>query len=75
MIKDLMKAAGVPTMIYYPSPLHLQKAYAYLRYKTGDFPVAEKLCSEVLALPIHTEITSKEQEYVVKSLIQLINSL
>jgi len=75
MIKDLMKEAGVPTMIYYPSPLHLQKAYAYLRYKTGDFPVAEKLCSEVLALPIHTEITSKEQEYVVKSLIQLINSL
>ena len=74
-IKDLLKAAGVPSMIYYPSPIHLQKAYAYLGYKTGDFPVAEKLCSEVLALPIHTEITSEEQEYVVKSLIQSINSL
>jgi dTDP-4-amino-4,6-dideoxygalactose transaminase len=74
-IKELLKAAGVPTMIYYPSPLHLQKAYAYLGYKTGDFPVAEKLCNEVLALPIHTEITSEEQEYVVKSLIQSINSL
>jgi len=74
-IKDLLKAAGVPTMIYYPSPLHLQKAYAYLGYKTGDFPMAEKLCSEVLALPIHTEITSEEQELVVKTLIQSISSL
>jgi dTDP-4-amino-4,6-dideoxygalactose transaminase len=74
-IKDLLKTAGVPTMIYYPSPLHLQKAYAYLGYKTGDFPVAEKLCSEVLALPIHTEITSHEQESVVESLIQSIKSL
>jgi UDP-2-acetamido-2-deoxy-ribo-hexuluronate aminotransferase len=74
-IKDLLKAAGVPTMIYYPSPLHLQKAYAYLGYKTGDFPVAEKLCSEVLALPVHTEITSQEQELIVNALIQSINSL
>lgn len=74
-IKELLKAAGVPTMIYYPSPLHLQKAYAWLGYKTGDFPVAEKLCREVLALPVHTEITSQEQEYVVNTLIQSINSL
>jgi len=62
-------------MIYYPSPIHLQKAYAYLGYNAGDFPVAEKLCNEVLALPVHTEITSQEQEYVINSLIQSINSL
>ena len=74
-IKDLLKAAGVPSMIYYPSPIHLQKAYTYLGYKTGDFPVAEKLCREVLALPVHTEITAQEQEFVVKSIIQSINSL
>jgi dTDP-4-amino-4,6-dideoxygalactose transaminase len=74
-IKDLLKTAGVPTMVYYPSPLHLQKAYAYLGNKTGDFPVAEKLCHEVLALPIHTEMTHQEQKFVVNSLIQSINSL
>ncbi|HEY3388370.1 MAG TPA: DegT/DnrJ/EryC1/StrS family aminotransferase [Prolixibacteraceae bacterium] len=74
-VKELLKAAGVPTMIYYPSPIHLQKAYAYLGYKSGDFPIAEKLCNEVLALPVHTEITSQEQEYIVNSLIQSINSL
>ena len=74
-IKQSLNRAGVPTMIYYPSPLHLQKAYSYLGYKGGDFPVAEKLCREVLALPIHTELTHLEQEYIFSSLIQSINSL
>ena len=41
-IKDSLTKAGVPSMIYYPSPLHLQNAYAYLGYKEGDYPVAEK---------------------------------
>jgi UDP-2-acetamido-2-deoxy-ribo-hexuluronate aminotransferase len=74
-IKELLRRAKVPTMIYYPSPLHLQKGYAYLGYKTGDFPVSEKLCREVLALPLHTELVPQEQEYIVNSLIQSINSL
>ena len=74
-IKELLRRANVPTMIYYPSPLHLQKGYAYLGYKTGDFPVSEKLCREVLALPLHTELVPQEQEYIVNSLIQSINSL
>jgi dTDP-4-amino-4,6-dideoxygalactose transaminase len=74
-IKDLLKSMGVPSMIYYPSPLHLQNAYSYLGYKRGDFPVAEQLCEEVLALPVHSEITVQEQEFVINSLIQSINSL
>ena len=74
-IKEFLNKIGIPTMIYYPSPLHLQKAYSYLGYTKGDFPVSEKLCREVLALPIHTELTHPEQEYVVNSLIQSINSL
>lgn len=74
-IKELLKGAEVPTMIYYPSPLHLQKAYAYLGYKTGDFPVSEKLCLEVLALPVHTELMPQEQEYIVNSLIQSFKAL
>jgi len=74
-IKEFLKTAEVPTMIYYPSPLHMQKAYGYLGYKPGDFPVAEKLCDEVLALPIHTEISESEQKYVVNTLIKSIKSL
>jgi dTDP-4-amino-4,6-dideoxygalactose transaminase len=72
-VQEELKKAGIPTMIYYPSPLHLQKAYAYLGYKEGDFPVAEKLCKEVLALPIHTEITAEQQEYIVNTLAKIIS--
>lgn len=74
-IKDMLKDAGIPSMIYYPSPIHLQKAYAYLGYHTGDFPVSEILCGEVLALPVHTEITIQEQELVVNALFQSIKAL
>jgi dTDP-4-amino-4,6-dideoxygalactose transaminase len=74
-IKEYLRIAGIPSMIYYPSPLHLQKAYSFLGYKTGDFPVAEKLCHEVLALPIHTEITSEQQQFVINSLFESIKSL
>ena len=74
-IKELLKDSGIPSMVYYPIPMHLQKAYSYLGYKTGDFPVSEKLCREALALPIHTEITSQEQEFVVSSLINSFNKL
>jgi len=75
LIKDTLNISGIPTMIYYPSPLHLQKAYAYLGYKIGDFPVAERLCKEVLALPMHTELLREEQDQVINSLIKSINSL
>ncbi|MEI6677850.1 MAG: DegT/DnrJ/EryC1/StrS family aminotransferase [Mariniphaga sp.] len=74
-IKENLRIAGIPSMIYYPSPLHLQKGYSFLGYKTGDFPVAEKLCQDVLALPIHTEITSEQQHSVIDSLIKSIKSL
>jgi UDP-2-acetamido-2-deoxy-ribo-hexuluronate aminotransferase len=74
-IKEKMNKAEIPTMIYYPSPLHLQKAYAFLGYSEGAFPVAERLCKEVLALPIHTELSREQQEYIVTTLTQSINSL
>ena len=72
-VREELKKSGIPTMIYYPSPLHLQKAYKYLGYKEGDFPVSEKLCKEVLALPIHTEITTEQQEYIVDTLSKIIS--
>ena len=74
-VKEMMHNSGVPSMIYYPSPLHLQKAYNYLGYRPGDFPIAEKLCGEVLALPMHTELLRQEQDDVINSLIKSINLL
>jgi len=66
---EKMKEAGIPVMIYYPIPLHLQKAFEYLGYKTGDFPVSEKLCDTVISLPIHTELTEEQQEFIGEKLL------
>jgi dTDP-4-amino-4,6-dideoxygalactose transaminase len=55
---------GVTTRVYYPLPLHLQPCFSYLGYKKGDFPISERLCGEVLALPMFPELTAEEQERV-----------
>lgn len=56
---------GVGTEVYYPSPLHLQPAFTSLGYREGSFPVAERACHTVLALPIHPSLTEDSQAYVV----------
>ncbi len=71
--RDQLKAAlaklGIPSMVYYPVPLSLQKAFHYAGYQKGDFPVTEQLCNEVLSLPMHTELQIEQQEFIVKSLL------
>jgi UDP-2-acetamido-2-deoxy-ribo-hexuluronate aminotransferase len=55
---------GIPVMIYYPLPLHLQKAYRDLNYKEGDFPVTESLSGTVFSIPMHTELETGQIEYI-----------
>lgn len=68
--RDALKArlaeAGIPAMIYYPVPLHLQKAYQDPRYHEGDFPVAEHLSQCVLSLPMHTELDDEQLTYIIE---------
>ncbi|MEM4260471.1 MAG: DegT/DnrJ/EryC1/StrS family aminotransferase [Candidatus Woesearchaeota archaeon] len=68
-----LKDNGIPSMIYYPVPLHLQKAYRY-SYKEGDFPVSEKLCKEVISLPMHTELTEEQIEFISSHIIKFLKS-
>jgi dTDP-4-amino-4,6-dideoxygalactose transaminase len=68
MVQAKLAAKNIPSMIYYPIPIHLQKAYAYLGYKEGDFPVAEQLAKQVLSLPMHTELDEEQLNYIVTSL-------
>ncbi|MDB6027644.1 MAG: DegT/DnrJ/EryC1/StrS family protein [Verrucomicrobiales bacterium] len=59
---------GVPTIIYYPQPLHLQKVYADLGYRRGDFPVAESISENILPLPMYPELTDKQIDHVIASI-------
>jgi UDP-2-acetamido-2-deoxy-ribo-hexuluronate aminotransferase len=70
-LQAYLKRGGVPTMIYYPLPVHLQPAYAYLGYQPGQFSVAEQLCRSVLSLPIHPLLTVEQQEYIIEVILQL----
>lgn len=54
------------TRVYYPRPIHLQPAFRFLHYKKGDFPVAEKVCDEVVALPLFSQLKDEEVDYVVE---------
>lgn len=62
-----LKERQIGSSIYYPLPLHLQKCFSYLNYKKGDFPVAERICKKVLALPMFPELTEDEVSYVCES--------
>jgi dTDP-4-amino-4,6-dideoxygalactose transaminase len=63
-LKKYLNEHEIPAMIYYPVGLHLQEAYKDLGYKQGDFPVTEKACEEVLSLPMHTELTKDQLDYI-----------
>jgi dTDP-4-amino-4,6-dideoxygalactose transaminase len=71
-LKERLAERGVSSMIYYPIPLHMQKAFASARYKTGEFPVTEYLCSVVLSLPMHTEMDEETLNYITKNVLELI---
>jgi dTDP-4-amino-4,6-dideoxygalactose transaminase len=66
---------GIPTMVYYPIPLHQQKAFDNLNYPLGSFPVSEELCGVVLSLPIHTEMNYEMVQEITQNLIQVYQEL
>lgn len=64
--------ANIATQIHYPTPLHLQRAYATMGYKLGDLPVAEKVATEILSLPMYPQLEPQQQKVVVQELINLL---
>jgi dTDP-4-amino-4,6-dideoxygalactose transaminase len=72
-IISFLEANQIPAMIYYPVPLHMQKAYLDDRYKAGDFPVTEKLCATVFSLPMHTEMREDQLSHIIKTVLEFIN--
>ena len=70
---EYLSEKGVASGIHYPIPNHLQDSYQFLGYKTGDFPVTEKLASEMLSLPMYPEMTEEQIEYVVNNIRGFLN--
>lgn len=67
-----MKSKNIPVMIYYPIPLHRQKAYEQYNFKESDFSVTNALSDTVISLPIHTELAKEQQDYIIKNLLEAI---
>ncbi|MBU1011863.1 MAG: DegT/DnrJ/EryC1/StrS family aminotransferase [Bacteroidetes bacterium] len=72
-LHEYLESKGIPAPIYYPVPLHLQKAYQDPRYKEGDFPVTEDVCKRVLSLPMHTEIDDEQIAFITESVLEFVN--
>ena len=69
-LQQFLAERGIPTIIYYPQPLHLQKVYADLGYRLGDFPVAETVSKRILPLPMYPELTDEQVDYVTHTVRQ-----
>ncbi len=67
-LQAFLKEQGVPSVVYYPLPVPAQPAYAYLGYRSGQFPVAELLCQQVLSLPVHPGLTAGQAEFIANKI-------
>jgi len=63
-----LKNRGIPTAIYYPKPLHLQRAFAQLGYERGQFPVAEQIAARIFSLPMHPYLEEKDQDMIIDAI-------
>jgi UDP-2-acetamido-2-deoxy-ribo-hexuluronate aminotransferase len=70
---EFLRSHGIPSMIYYPVPLHVQEAYKY-DYKPGDYPVSEEIAKDIISLPMHTELTDEQIDFIASKVIEF-NSL
>jgi UDP-2-acetamido-2-deoxy-ribo-hexuluronate aminotransferase len=70
--REFLSQRDIPAMIYYPIPLHLQKAYLDKRYPEGHFKVTELLCASVISLPMHTEMDTETLKYITESVLEFL---
>lgn len=72
-LMEHLQSKGIPCAIYYPIPLHSQKAYTDTRYKEEDFPVTNQLVKEVISLPMHTELDEEQIKFITDSVLEFFN--
>lgn len=74
-LKKFLDSHRIPSMIYYPGPLHSQEAYRYLGYGENDFPVTSELCREVLSLPMHPDMDTEQLEFIVSAILKFFENI
>ncbi len=72
-VQASLKESGIPSMIYYPLPIHHQEAYRKITRVSGSLEESVRLSGEVLSLPIHTEMSKKQQEYIINTLLDIVS--
>ena len=72
-LKNYLESLGIPAMVYYPGPLHMQEAYRNLGYGEADFPVTRALCKEVLSLPMHPDMEQDQLDYITSSILKFFD--
>ncbi len=70
---EYLKSKNIPAMIYYPVPLHKQKAYSHYGFNDADFPVTNRLSETVFSLPMHTELTKEQQDYIIENVLRYLS--
>jgi len=70
-LQNQLKAAGIPTAIYYPTPLHLQSAFSDLGYQKGDFPISEESAERIFSLPMHPYLAKEDQQKIAEVIASL----
>jgi UDP-2-acetamido-2-deoxy-ribo-hexuluronate aminotransferase len=74
-LMSFLEKNQIASSIYYPIPLHLQKAFDYLGYQKGDFPIAEKVANTILALPISPTLIKEKQDYIISVIKDFFNQI
>jgi UDP-2-acetamido-2-deoxy-ribo-hexuluronate aminotransferase len=72
-LQDHLASKGIPAMVYYPVPLHQQKAFENPAFKKGKFPVTEQLSASVISLPMHTELDAEQISFITESVLEFVN--
>ncbi len=73
-LKKFLESKKIPSMVYYPGPVHMQEAYLYLGFNENDFPVTTSLCKEVLSLPMHPEMEQVQIDYIISCILEFFKS-
>ncbi len=69
-LKRDLASRGIETLIHYPSPIHFQPAFSYLGNRQGDFPVSETASREVLSIPLHSSLSTENQQKVIEAILE-----